>query len=91
MSVLIYQGFDWNTDNKCAVRSLYLNKDYVGVMVFPQRGTNEWSDWGLSNSQKITLAKGKNDLELVFEDWNNNMNLDVNRAMIDYLRLYKVH
>ncbi|MFV5703787.1 MGH1-like glycoside hydrolase domain-containing protein [Flavobacterium sp. XS2P12] len=80
----------WNTDNKCAIRSLYLNKDYVGVMVFPQRGTNEWSDWGLSNSHKINLVKGKNKLELVLEAWNNNMNVDVNRAMIDYIRLYKV-
>jgi hypothetical protein len=80
----------WNTDNKCAIRSLYLNKDYVGVMVLPQRGANEWSDWGLSNSRKIKLVKGKNELELVLEDWNNNMNVDVNRAMIDYIRLYKV-
>jgi hypothetical protein len=80
-----------NTDNKCAIRSLYLNKYYVGVMVFPQRGTNEWSDWGLSNSHKINLTKGKNDVGLVFEEWNNNMNVDVNRAMIDYIRLYKVH
>jgi hypothetical protein len=80
----------WNTDNKCAIRSLYLNQDYVGVMVLPQRGTNEWSDWGFSNSHKINLVKGKNQLDLVMEAWNNNMNVDVNRAMIDYIRLYKV-
>ncbi len=30
----------WNIDNKCAIRSLYLNKNYVGVKVFPQRGTD---------------------------------------------------
>ncbi|MNQ38505.1 hypothetical protein D3C85_520870 [compost metagenome] len=80
----------WNTDNKCAIRSLYLNKDYIGVMVLPQRGTNEWSDWGLSNSHKINLVKGKNELELILEEWNNNMNVDVNRAMIDAIRLYRV-
>jgi hypothetical protein len=80
----------WNTDNKCAIRSLYLNKDYIGVMVLPQRGTNEWSDWGLSNSYKINLVKGKNELELILEEWNNNMNVDVNRAMIDAIRLYRV-
>lgn len=80
----------WNTDNKCAIRSLYLNQDYIGVMVLPQRGTNEWSDWGFSNSHKINLVKGENQLELVMEAWNNNMNVDVNRAMIDYIRLYKV-
>lgn len=80
----------WNTDNKCAIRSLYLNKDYIGVMVLPQRGTNEWSDWGLSNSYKVNLVKGKNELELILEEWNNNMNVDVNRAMIDAIRLYRV-
>ena len=56
----------WNTDNKCAIRSLYLNAAYAGVLVFPQRGTNEWSDWGLSNSHKVNLVKGKNQLELVY-------------------------
>lgn len=80
----------WNTDNKCAIRSLYLNKNYVGVVVMPQRGTNEWSDWGKTNSHKIHLKKGINKIELQFEDWNNNMNFDVNRAMVDYIRLYKI-
>lgn len=81
----------WNTDNKCAIRSLYLNKNYVGVVVMPQRGTNEWSDWGKTNSHKIHLEKGINKIELQFEEWNNNMNIDVNRAMVDYIRLYKVN
>ncbi|MGO4821970.1 MULTISPECIES: alpha-L-rhamnosidase-related protein [unclassified Flavobacterium] len=79
----------WNTDNKCAIRSLYLNEDYVGVMVFPQRGTNEWSDWGLSNSYKVNLVKGTNQIQLILELWNTNMNVAVNKAMLDYIRLYK--
>ena len=79
----------WNTDNKCAIRSLYLNEDYVGVMVFPQRGTNEWSDWGLSNSYKVNLVKGTNQIQLILEPWNTNMNVAVNKAMLDYIRLYK--
>lgn len=80
----------WNTDNKCAIRSLCLNKNYVGVVVMPQRGNNEWSDWGKTNSHKIHLEKGINKIELQFEEWNNNMNIDVNRAMVDYIRLYKI-
>ena len=77
----------WNTDNKCAIRSLYVNNQYKGVLVFPQRGKDEWSDWGYTNSKKILLKAGANILKISFEDWNNNMNVDVNTAMIDYLRL----
>jgi hypothetical protein len=80
----------WNTDNKCAIRSLYNESSYVGSYVFPQRGTDEWSDWGWSNSYKVALKKGTNQLRLVLEEWNTNMNIDVNRAMIDYMRLIKL-
>ncbi|MFV8838277.1 alpha-L-rhamnosidase-related protein [Salinimicrobium soli] len=77
----------WNTDNKAAIRSLYVNDDYVGAVVFPQRGQDEWSDWGYSSSFTVELQKGENMLQLKFEDWNNNMNVKVNKAMLDYLRL----
>jgi len=77
----------WNTDNKCAIRSLYVNKDYIGSVVFPQRGTDEWSNWGYSNSYTVTLRKGKNSIRLVLEDWNINMNEEVNRAMLDHMRI----
>ena len=77
----------WNTDNKAGIRSFYANNDYIGAVVFPQRGKDEWSDWGYSNSFTVELQKGQNQLLLKFEDWNNNMNVEVNRAMLDYLRL----
>lgn len=75
----------WNTDNKCAIRSLQVNGAYAGVLVFPQRGKDEWSDWGFSNSRAVSLRKGENILVLSFEDWNTNMNGTVNTAMLDYL------
>ncbi len=80
----------WNTDNKCAIRSLYNGTAYIGALVFPQRGTDEWSDWGYSNSYVVPLKKGVNQLKLVLEEWNTNMNVDVNRAMLDYLRCIKL-
>lgn len=80
----------WNTDNSCALRSLYVNNDYRGAMVFPQRGTNEWSDWGFSNGYQVSLQAGENKIRLTFEEWNNNMNVDVNRAMLDYVELIKM-
>lgn len=80
----------WNTDNKCAIRSLMVNDAYVGVLVFPQRGQDEWSDWGFSNSQKVKLIAGENIIRITFEDWNNNMNVDVNTAMLDYMKVIRV-
>jgi len=80
----------WNTDNKCAIRSLYTNGSYQGVMVFPQRGQGEWSDWGWSNSYSVTLNGGTNEINLIFEPWNNNMNVDVNTALLDYMRMIRI-
>ena len=77
----------WNTDNKCAIRSITVNDAYKGVLVFPQRGKDEWSDWGYTNPIKVHLKKGDNLVRLHFEDWNNNMNVDINTAMLDQMRL----
>lgn len=79
----------WNTDNNCAIRSLYVNNNYQGVQVFPQRGQNEWSDWGWSNSTKINLLKGSNSIKLIFEEWNTNMDGEINTAMLDNVRLIR--
>ncbi|MFA9391498.1 MAG: hypothetical protein ACERKD_16935 [Prolixibacteraceae bacterium] len=75
----------WNTDNNCGIRSVYINKDYSGVWVFPQRGTNEWSDWGYSNFIEVALKKGSNTLSIIFEDWNVNMDGEINEALLDYV------
>jgi hypothetical protein len=80
----------WNTDNKCAIRTLYVNGDFTGAMVFPQRGKDEWSEWGYCNARVVTLKKGSNLLKLVLEPWNINMNVDVNTAMIDQVRVTKL-
>ncbi len=77
----------WNTDNKCAIRSLSVNDTYQGILVLPQRGKDEWSDWGFSNSRNVPLQAGLNVVKISFEDWNNNMNVEVNSAMLDYLRV----
>ncbi|MGN6601810.1 MAG: alpha-L-rhamnosidase-related protein [Ginsengibacter sp.] len=79
-----------NTENKCAIRSLYIDNQEAGAVVFPQRGKNEWSNWGFSNNVKLHLEKGKHLINLDFRDFDDNMNLVVNQAMIDYLRLVKL-
>jgi hypothetical protein len=79
----------WNTDNNCGIRSVYCNSNYAGVWVFPQRGTNEWSDWGFSNIIEVPLNKGNNQLTIRFEDWNTNMDGEINDALLDYIRVIK--
>jgi len=77
----------WNTDNKCGIRSMYANNDYYGVIVMPQRGQNEWSEWGWTNAFEMDLKDGKNQVSLVLEEWNINMNIDVNTALLDFMRV----
>lgn len=79
-----------STDNRCAIRSLYLNNAYEGVIVMPQRGQNEWSDWGNSNDFTVQLKKGENKIRIQFDEWNNNMNVDDNTAMLDSMKMIKL-
>ncbi|MCC9166866.1 alpha-L-rhamnosidase-related protein [Pontibacter harenae] len=76
-----------NTQNKCAIRTLQVNNSFVGTVVLPQRGTDEWSDWGYTNAVQVQLQKGKQQVQLTFEPDNENMNVEVNQAMLDHLRI----
>ncbi|MCB2408412.1 MGH1-like glycoside hydrolase domain-containing protein [Hymenobacter lucidus] len=79
-----------NTSNKCAIRTLRRGRQLLGTIVLPQRGVEEWSDWGFSNPVLVRLEKGSHLLSLNFEPANENMNGEVNQAMLDYLRLTKL-
>jgi hypothetical protein len=79
-----------NTENKCAIRSLLINKEKKGTIILPQRGIKEWSNWGFSNSIPILLIKGTNIIQLNLNEYNDNMNLEINQAMIDYVRILKL-
>jgi hypothetical protein len=79
-----------NTENKCAIRTLKVDEKKAGTFVFPQRGVDEWSNWGFSNPVHVSLKKGKHTVTLSFEHSNENMNVDINQAMLDYLRITKI-
>jgi hypothetical protein len=79
-----------NTENKCGIRTLYVNGQAIGSIVLPQRGTNEWSDWGYSNGLLASLKKGLNTIDLKFESHNTNMHGEINEAAIDAVRLVRV-
>lgn len=47
--------------------------------------------WGWSNSKRVHLQKGENQLILNFSEENVNMNKDdINRAMLDQLRVIRL-
>ena len=79
-----------NTENKCATRLLTIDGNAVGVSVFPQRGTNEWDNWGWSNATVISLTRGKHAVTLEFTDCVENMNLQINQALLDQMRIIKI-
>ncbi|MDO7848531.1 amylo-alpha-1,6-glucosidase [Hymenobacter sp. M29] len=77
-----------NTQNKCAIRTLRDTKQQLlGTVVLPQRGTGEWSNWGYSNPVLVRLDQGRQALTLALDPANENMNGEVNQAMLDCVRL----
>jgi hypothetical protein len=79
-----------NTENKCAIRSLMIDHEKKGTIILPQRGTKEWSNWGFSNSVPTLLKKGSHVIQLSLKDYNDNMNQEINQAMIDIIRFTKL-
>ncbi|MDE6810754.1 MAG: hypothetical protein K2J15_00215 [Muribaculaceae bacterium] len=78
-----------NTENKCAIRTLSVDGDRVGLIVMPQRGQGNWDDYGWSNSVATRLTPGHHEIKLDFRPENENMNIARNHARINGLRLIK--
>ena len=79
-----------NTENKCAIRTLFIDDVRNSTQIFPQRGIGEWSNWGFSNAIRAWLKKGTHTLKLKFMPENENMNIEINQAMLDYVRLIRI-
>lgn len=79
-----------NTENKCAIRTLTVDGNFSGTIVLPQRGTNEWSNWGYTNAVHVKLLKGKHQIKLTFEPSNENMNREINQAMLDAIYICRI-
>ncbi|HYG19393.1 MAG TPA: glycogen debranching protein, partial [Ohtaekwangia sp.] len=78
-----------NTDNKCAMRTMKVDGQSHGTVVLPQRGREEWSDWGFSSGVMISLTKGDHEISLEYEPHNANMSVSVNEAVVDYVRIIR--
>lgn len=72
-----------NTENKAAVRTLKVDGNKAGTIVLPQRGADNWEDWGMSNSVIVNLQPGNHSLDIVYEPEDENMNILINRALLD--------
>ncbi len=76
--------------DRCAIRTLTVDGSPAGTSVFPQRGENDWSRWGLSNIVQVTLTPGPHTIGLQLLPCNQNMNGTTNRALIDQLRITRL-
>lgn len=79
-----------NTDNKCATRLLYVDGQHAGASVFPHRGEGRWNDWGWSNAIVTHLTPGRHIISLEFSATVENMNITVNQALLDQLRVTRL-
>ncbi len=79
-----------NTENKCAIRSLSIDGNYTAAVVMPHRGTDNWTDWGWSNTIVCDITKGNHIIRIYFQSENHNMNIMINNALIDQLRIVKI-
>lgn len=79
-----------NTDNKCATRLLKVNGKLAGAVVFPQRGVGAWNNWGWSSVLRTNLKAGDNVITLEFAPEVENMNIHVNQALLNEMRITKI-
>lgn len=79
-----------NTENRCGIRSIFVDGSDKGIVVMPHRGRNNWNDWGLSNGLLVDLTKGQHTISIKFLPENENMNISTNHVLVDELRLTKV-
>lgn len=76
-----------NTENKCAIRTLYVDGQRLGPVVMPHCGTGAFDTWRLTNPLEADLTAGKHTFRLVYQPENCNMNILTNSAALDHLRL----
>lgn len=79
-----------NTKNRCAVRTISVDGEKIGIVVMPQRGKGNWDDWGMTNSLQVFLPQGSHIITLDFRPENENMNIKTNHSLIDNVLLTRL-
>ena len=73
--------------NNCTTRQLSVDGKIYGAVVFPQRGMNNWTSYGWTNSTRLYLKKGMHVFKLHYLDSNINMNIDKDNSHVKTVRL----
>jgi hypothetical protein len=76
--------------NRCAVRSFLVNETFEGSFIFPIMEDYNWTKWSESNIIKVSLNKGMQKLSLIYTENNENMSVDENKVVLDYIKLIKI-
>jgi hypothetical protein len=79
-----------NTNNRCAIRTLWDGSVRLGVLVLPQCGDDALNIWKYSHPRIVHLTAGPHNFRLTFEDENYNMNIETNSAAISKMRLIRL-
>lgn len=79
-----------NTQNKCAIRTLWLDGIRLGAVVMPHCGTDAYDIWRWTNSCEVALMAGTHHLRLVYSPEDCNMNIQTNSAALDAARLIRL-
>ncbi len=79
-----------NTENRCGVRTVFVDGVDTGIVVMPHRGRGNWDDWGLTNSLLLDLAPGSHTVSVRYLPEDENMNISTNHVLVDELRLTRV-
>ena len=79
-----------NTENKCAIRSVYIDGKRLGTIVMPQRGVGNWNDWGTTNVLEAPLTAGRHVISIRYTPLDANMNGATNHSLVDQLMLTRI-
>ena len=80
-----------NTENKCAVRTLWDGTTRLGALVMPQCGKDAYGIWTYTPPQVTHLEEGKHLFRVTFQPENINMNIETNSAAISKMRLIRIN
>lgn len=79
-----------NSGSSAAIRSLMVDGSRKGALVMPHRGADLWTDWGYSSPVRVALTAGRHLLTLALTDTDRNMDMEVNDALLDHVRLTRL-
>ena len=79
------------SENRCAIRTLWDGRERLGVVVMPQCGMGEYGIWKYTSPRIVRMEKGEHLLRLTFQPENTNMNIDINSAAVSKMRLIRIN